>query len=184
MRTKNFARVDFFLKFDMMTCPFSRGGRTLTTYNHTLLAVCVATLSENSPVPMKIVALGTLAISHLLLDGLPHPHWYDYEMKWSFRNLAGFFVEVILGLAFLPLIIGLVFHLGLLWLSSCVLAASFLDFLEFFRVKMIIRIGHRFHFWYHLVPEKKRQWWELGETLFFISLVFTVLHYFHHVVAS
>lgn len=119
-----------------------------------------------------------LVASHLVLDIIPHKHWYDYKnIRGNWQNMLGATLEVGGGLMILPLALGLIFHLNLWWLATCVILASGLDILVGLNVGWAEKINDAIHFWEkdHFIDATGMVIFEILMTVFIYLLVYSSL---------
>jgi hypothetical protein len=120
----------------------------LTTYDHTGVAAIALVLSQNSPLEVKLLVCGGLALSHLPLDAIPHRHWYGFErLKFSRKDQLGALVELVGGLVVLPILLSVYCHLNFIWLMLYALSASALDCLVGLNIGWAKKINLVVHFW-------------------------------------
>lgn len=150
---------------------------TLTTQNHSAVALTVAVLTPDAIWPMKILILFGLAISHLPADAIPHLHFYSFaELR---KGLVGAFIELGGGLFILPLTVFLITRTEWRWLALCVIAASLFDFFVAAKIGAIVRLNHVAHWWERneKTPIRIKAYWEIAQTIALFGILAMVIYH-------
>lgn len=152
----------------------------MTTSSHAMLALAVAIPVESYAWPVKVIALVSLAISHLPTDMLPHYHLYDFgRLNKTWR---GAIIELSCGLVLVPLIVWQLVHIDPWWLVACVVAASLFDFLVVAKIALVIKLNHWAHQWERngWMPDSDKIRYEIVQLFALFSLLFVVIVWYRH----
>lgn len=119
-----------------------------------------------------------MTVSHLIADAIPHRHLYGFEGLLNSNKLEklGALVELGGGLVILPLIIGLTFHLNWLWLGSCVIAASFFDFLVAAKIAPIKWLNYLAHWWTEKTSREVQIIFEICQTIVLVVILAALIN--------
>ena len=150
----------------------------MTTQNHTLLAGVVAVAYQDASPLTKTGVIVGLIVSHLIVDAIPHLHLYSFDdlLNSNKSSKLGALIELGGGLLVLPLIIGLVFNLNWLWLSCCVIAASFFDFLVAANIAPIKRLNIFAHWWAEKTSRKAQIVFEIAQTIVLVIILMALIN--------
>lgn len=146
----------------------------LTTYNHVLLGVTAGAWTAGCTTGEKVLVVAILAVSHLVLDAIPHMHFYDYNRLKE--TLPGAIFELGGGLIVLLVSVFLCLtKISHLWLVSCVLSANLVDFLVAAKIRKIIRLNKIAHWWEKRVSSRALISYEVVQTIILFGLLWKVI---------
>lgn len=152
----------------------------MTTQNHTAVASIVAITGNDSPIFIKVLLVIGLILSHLLVDAIPHQHFYDYTKP---ETWPGAIIELGGGMLILTCLVWLLTSINPIWLITCVIAASLVDFLVIAGIKSIKKINHDVHYWEWKTNHMDNftKWdWEITQTIVMFSILTTMIVNVHH----
>lgn len=150
---------------------------TLTTGNHSGIAITALIITQDSPIEVKTAVCGGLFLSHFVLGVIPHWHWHwhklvkttsDQKKKDRFDVL----VEVGSGMLVIPIVMALLLHLDFFWIFAYTIMASGWDIIVFFKVRYSKAINHRLHFWMKDFEIADMIVIEIFQTCFIFALLF------------
>ena len=145
----------------------------LTTYNHVLVGVTVAVETAGCTTEEKVLVVAILAVSHLVLDAIPHMHFYDYNRLKE--TLPGAIFELGGGLIVLLASIWHLTNINSWWLVTCVASASLVDFLVAAKIRKIIRLNKIAHWWEKRVSSRALIPYETVQTIIMFGLLWLVI---------
>ena len=145
----------------------------LTSLNHTGFAGFAAVGTADCSLEVKVAVVVVLALSHVLLDAIPHMHFYGYiRLK---ETLPGAILELGGGFIVLPALIWYFTNINPWWLYSCVLSSSLVDFLVAARIRPIVRLNEIAHWWDKRVSSRALIPYEIAQTIITFGLLWWVI---------